>query len=260
MRYRCEATSIEGFVQQVACSYLRHGYWWYVASIVPDKKDPREVDAKLIRRYDIDRSERRRASAKRRGEANMQYIRYGRFFLLMATQGDHEFKDAERQRLRDVRRVPIKFAGYSISYRRGGRTRQGEPDPKWHAHIEIERAQYRLLRDYFLELSVHRRAESLARAFYRIEFEPYAPIRRQLLAIHRQVNRKRAQHGYEPVPVEALRLRRKVVKPFEAAPLQSLIEVAGSAVEASPLENRQALNPSPEGKDQLPGNPSARID
>jgi hypothetical protein len=145
----------------------------------------------------------------------MQYIRCGRFFLLMATKGDHPFKDAERDQIRDVRRVPIKFAGYSISFRRGGRTRQGEPDPKWHAHVEIERAQYRLLRDYFLDRAVHRRAETLARAFYRIEFEPYAPIRRQLLAILRRVNRKRAGHGYEPIAVDSLRLRHAVVRPFE---------------------------------------------
>jgi hypothetical protein len=217
MPYRCEATSIEGFVQQIACSYLRHGYWWYVAGLIPPDKNPHDVDAKLIERYDIARSERRRASAKRRGEANMQYIRCGRFFLLMATKGDHPFKDAERDQIRDVRRVPIKFAGYSISYRRGGRTRQGEPDPKWHAHVEIERAQYRLLRDYFLERAVHRRAETLSSAFYRIEFEPYAPIRRQLLAILRQVNRKRARHGYEPISTDVLRLRRKVVKPFDSS-------------------------------------------
>jgi hypothetical protein len=219
MPYRCEATSIEGFVQQIACSYLRHGYWWYVTGLIPSEKNPHDVDAKLIQRYDIDRSERRRASAKRRGEANMQYIRCGRFFLLMATKGDHPFKDAERDQIRDVRRVPIKFAGYSISYRRGGRTRQGEPDPKWHAHVEIERAQYRLLRDYFLERAVHRRAETLARSFYRVEFEPYAPIRRQLLAILRQVNRKRAGHGFESISTEALRLRRTVVKPFEPIPV-----------------------------------------
>jgi hypothetical protein len=219
MPYRCEATSIEGFVQQIACSYLRHGYWWYVAGLIPPDKNLHDVDAKLIRRYDIDRSERRRASAKRRGEANMQYIRCGRFFVLMATKGDHPFKDAERDQIRDVRRVPIKFAGYSISYRRGGRTRQGEPDPKWHAHVKIERAQYRMLRDYFVERAVHRRAETLARAFYRIEFEPYAPIRRQLLAILRQVNRKRVRHGFEPISTDALRLRRTVVKPFAQSPV-----------------------------------------
>ena len=38
MPYKCETTSIEGFVQQIACSYLRHGYWWYVTGVVPTGK------------------------------------------------------------------------------------------------------------------------------------------------------------------------------------------------------------------------------
>jgi hypothetical protein len=32
--YRCVATSIEGFVQQVACSYLVNGYVFYVRRVV----------------------------------------------------------------------------------------------------------------------------------------------------------------------------------------------------------------------------------
>lgn len=144
----------------------------------------------------------------------MQYIRCGSFFVLMATAGDHPFKHAERGQIRDIRRVPTKFAGYSISYRRGGRTRKGDPDPKWRAHVEIERSQYKLLRDYFLDRAVHRRAETLGRSFRNVEFEPYAPLRRQLLAIWRQVNRKRKRQSYELVPVNALRLRRNIVKPF----------------------------------------------
>ena len=201
-------------MQQIACSYLRHGYWWYVTGVIPAGKDPHRIDAKLIERYEIDRSARRRASAKRKGQANMQYIRCGSFFVLMVTAGDHAFKDAERGQIRDIRRVPVKFAGYSISYRRGGRTRKGEPDPKWHAHVEIERSQYKLLRDYFLDRAVHRRAETLGRSFRNVEFDPYAPVRRQLLAIRRQVNRKRKRHGYELIPVTALRIRRNIVKPF----------------------------------------------
>ena len=41
MQYRSEATSVEGFVQQIACCYLRHGYWFYVTGVVPERKDPR---------------------------------------------------------------------------------------------------------------------------------------------------------------------------------------------------------------------------
>ena len=165
----------------------------------------------------IDLARRQRPAvggAKRKMEANTQSIRCGSFFVLPATAGDHPFKDAQRGQIRDIRRVPINFAGYSIRYRRGGRPRQGEPDPKWHAHVEIERGQYKLLRDDFLDRAVHRRAETLARSVRNVEFEPYAPVRRQLLAIWRQVNRKRKRHGYELVPVTALRLYQNIIELF----------------------------------------------
>jgi hypothetical protein len=215
MNYRCEATSVAGFVQQIACSYLRHGYWWYATGVIPERKDPICVDVKLVDRYEIDLSEWKRSRRKHLGYANMHYLRYGRFFVLLATQGRHEFFEAERSLIRDFRRVPLRFAGYSISYRRGGRTRRGEPDPKWHAHVEIERRHYNELKSHFLCRATHRSVENLAREFGRIPYEPYAPIRRQLLNILRSVNRARKHAGYELVPPSVLRLRRRIVKPFE---------------------------------------------
>src|SRR4051794_2741739 len=106
-RYRCVATSVEGFVQQVAASYLRHGYWWYVCGIVPAWKDCDLVDRKLISKYSIDVSESTRGRRKRNGQANLQYLRYERFFVLMATQGKHIFFEQESGSIRDIRRVPI---------------------------------------------------------------------------------------------------------------------------------------------------------
>ena len=214
MQYRCETTSITGFVQQIACTYLRHGYWFYVTGIIPEGKDPRAVDAKLIKKYDIAVSESTRGRRKRQGKANLQYLRHQRLFVILATDGDHPFKDEERENIRDMRRVPLKFAGYSISYRRGGRTMAGEVDSKWHAHVEIERERYKEIRDYLLELSTHRTAKYLALSFYEIPFEPYAPVRRQLLNILRVVNRARKRAGYELLPTEVLPLRRRVVRPF----------------------------------------------
>ena len=52
--YRYRATSIEGFVQQLAVSYVTHGYWFYVSGWIPQGKDPEKTDAKLIERYGID--------------------------------------------------------------------------------------------------------------------------------------------------------------------------------------------------------------
>lgn len=138
MSYRCEATSVGGFVQQLAVSYLRNGYWFYVAGRVPDGKDPSAVDRKLVERYGIDRSKWSRARRKRQGLANVQYIRFGRFFLILATHGTHRFFEEEGKVIRDARRQPITFAGYSISHR-GGRP-----------HVRIERLEHRLLRDRFL--------------------------------------------------------------------------------------------------------------
>src|SRR5688572_3638982 len=93
MPYRSEATSVEGFVQQLACCYLRHGYWWYVTGVVPPGKDPLSVDRKLIAKYGIGVSESTRARRKRSGQANLQYLRHGRFFVILATKGRHRFFD-----------------------------------------------------------------------------------------------------------------------------------------------------------------------
>jgi hypothetical protein len=112
-------------VQQVAVSYLRHGYWFHVTGWIKPGKNREAVDRKLIEKYQIAISERERADRKRRGFANLQYIRYASFFLLLATEGHHAFKQEERNQIRDCRRVPIKFEGYSLSYRHSGLTPRG---------------------------------------------------------------------------------------------------------------------------------------
>ena len=53
MEYRCEATSPTGFVQQLASGYLPHGYWFYVPGCIPEHKDARAVDGKLLDKYGI---------------------------------------------------------------------------------------------------------------------------------------------------------------------------------------------------------------
>ncbi len=214
MLYRAEATSLEGFVQQIACCYLRHGYWFYVTGQVPAGKDPRAIDRKLIAKYGIGVSDSTRARRKRLGQANLQYLRHGRRFVILATKGQHHFFTVESKSIHDIRHVPLQYGGYSISYRRGGRTRTGERDARWHAHVEIERRRYLELKAWFLDMATHRSVDHLALAFYQIPFEPYAPVRRQLLNLWRAVNRTRRQAGFKPVPVEVLPLKRRIVRPF----------------------------------------------
>ncbi len=213
--YRCQATSPAGLVQQVAVCYLRHGYWYYVTGQIPDHKDPDLVDRKLIAKYEIDITERQRAYRKQRGLANMQYIRFERWFLLLITDGHHPFKQQEKSQIRDCRRHPIKFNGYSISYRRSGLTPKGGSAPKWHSCVRIDNRTYRELRAQLLNQATHRSADHLAQQFASLPFARFAPIRRQLLTLLRTVNKARQNVGYETVPTFALKLRRSIIRPFD---------------------------------------------
>lgn len=224
MAYRCEVTSIEGFVQQIACCYLPHGYRWYVTGRIPLHKDPELVDAKLIERYGLDISKRQRARQKERGIATVQYLRHQHFFVLLATDGRHELFGAERGKVRDVRRQPLRFYDYSISYRSGGRTRTGEIDRRWHSHVQMAPEAYRTERAYFMELALRKSVDDLCVELRCVPFEPYAPVRRQLLNILRAVNGRRKAAAKDPVPTTALRLRRRVVRPFERAGCSWIVE------------------------------------
>jgi len=80
--------------------------------------------------------------------------------------------------------------------------------------VRINSEQYNMLKSYFIDICTHRSVEQIREEFRSLPFEPYAPVRRQFLNILRAINRTRRHRGLGPVPVEALRLRRHIVKPF----------------------------------------------
>lgn len=203
MEYRCEATSLEGFIQQIAVSYIGRGYWYYVTGTISKGKDPKAVDAKLISKYNITAKKWERSRRKQKGLANLQYIRFERFFVILASDGKHIFKERESKELRDCRRNAFRFGGYQIAFRNG------------HVQVRIDDDTYQQIKAHYTELALHRRAESLIEEFYRFPFEPYAPIRRQAFNILRQVNRIRKTAGFEQLPSSCIWLKRRIIKPFE---------------------------------------------
>ncbi len=204
-RYCCEAVSPEGFVQQLAVSLVPNGYWFYVKGIIPEGKDPRAIDQKLIEKYRIAVSKFTRCRRKRSGLANVQYLRHSRFFVLIATHGRHEFFEEERIRIKDLRETPIKFASYAISFRGG------------HAHVRIEQQTLRDLNGFFLNFATKRSRAWLEEMFLKLPFEPYAPVRRQEWTLWRRVNEARAASRMEPLSQSCLRQRRNIVRPFDGA-------------------------------------------
>lgn len=208
--YRCEAATVEGFVQQLAVNYVGNGYFFYVTGVIPEHKDPKAVDRKLILKYRIGISKWARMRRKAQGTANVQYLRHGRFYVLVATHGRHPFfrresDGGEGDQVKDLRRVPIKFASYSIGYRGG------------HPHVGIERGTYLDLKSYLLDLALRRPKATLEREFWNLPFEPYAPVRRQLVTMFKGVNERRSVAGLEPLEISCLRLRRRICRPFDLA-------------------------------------------
>lgn len=202
-----------GFVQQFACCYVRHGYHYYVVGEIPPKKDPVAVDDRIVDRYGIGLSKFARARRKRAGLANVQYIRFRRFFVLCSTgpRGEHRFFDEHGSgQIRNIREQPLAFGGYSIGWHRG-------VDRRWHVSVRIHPERYRSLKAYLLGIATRRSVKQLEAEFAGLRFEPYAPVRRQYLALWRAVNRERKTAGLSQVSSSCLRMRRQVVRPFGPA-------------------------------------------
>lgn len=209
MAYRCVAVSLAGFVQQLAVAYIANGYWFYVSGWIPEQKEPAKTDAKIIAQYGLDVSKWTRTRRRKAGAASVQYLRCGRFYVIVATHGEHPFFAAEGTQVCDFRRRPLFFAGYSIGCRRA---RGGGA---WHASVRIEREQFKRLKSDFCALALRCPVGELARHIRAIAWEPYAPVRDQLGILLRAVNRRRKAAGLDLLPPDAFPRRRRPLRPFD---------------------------------------------
>jgi hypothetical protein len=218
--YACVASSVEGFVQRLALDYVRYGYWFYVVGSIPAGMSPAKIDRDIISRYKVNISRWTRYRRAKLGLASVRYLRFERFYVLIANEGQHLFREREAERMKDIRKTPIRFAGYSIGYKRskGGNS--------WHPSVRVERNQYRVLKREFLDASLKLSVKALVKAFRSLPFEPYAPVRWQLVNLLQLVNDRRKAARLPLVPVRALRFKRRSVRRFEPGPSPKLDKAA----------------------------------
>lgn len=218
LSYNWEATTLEGFVQQLAVGYVARRYFFYVSGRVPRRLTADEHDERLLKKFSVAKSKwsryrrTRRLGPDGRPLANVQYLRYRDFWVLLATAGHHKFFIEHTKRTHDglasvsqyddVRRRPIRYGGYSIGH-------NGK------ASVRISRHAYRELKEHFLSLATRcRSTEPLEQEFRRSPFEPYGGVTRQMFALLKAVNQSRRLAGLPRVPKECVRVKRRVVKPF----------------------------------------------
>jgi hypothetical protein len=210
MPYQCVAVSVAGFVQQLAVNYVARGYYFYVTGTIPEEKDPAKTDRKIIEQYGIDVSKWARARRRKEGKATIHYLRCDRFYVIIATHGEHAFFAAEQNQIRDIRKRPLRFMGHAIGV---GRSHH---DRSLHVSVRIQREIFRELLAQFKRAAVQRTVEDLCREFRALPFEPFAPVRDQYAILLRAVNRLRKTAGLELVPWNAIRHFRKPVRVFSA--------------------------------------------
>lgn len=229
--YKYEVASLTGFLQRVATHLLPKGYYFFVQGVLSEGKDPYALDAKLLAKYDVAKSEGARRWRKQQGLGNVQYVRFGPSWILLATHGDHPIRAGEGNNLKDVRRAPIRIGDYALYVKRGNFLKRcstdedAKPDGRWRVRVLIARESYRELCAYFLSIACHRRADALAEELHALPYEPYAPVRKQLLKLLRLINAKRQAAGYSKIPPTCLRFKRLIVHAFQPPshkPLSSL--------------------------------------
>ncbi len=193
--YCCVCASPGGFLRKLAISYVSHGYLCYATGTVADKFDPSAVDSSIVERYQLGLSKDQRYRLKARGEANIQYLRHKRFYVLLATKGEHTF--FQRENYFDFRKKPLHFQCYLVSFVNS------------RVSVLLDGDMFKTLRAYSLEVGKHRAkqsAEELIRKEFS-RFEPYAGVKTQFLSITREVNQARKLSGFKPINIHLFRVR-----------------------------------------------------
>jgi hypothetical protein len=111
---RCEVKTLGAFLQRIAVYGFRCGYKRYAVRHIPEGKDLVVIDRKLIDTYGVTRCRMQRLRERQRGNASVQYVRWGHSFILMATDGAHP--TFSKVRSFDARVSPLHFGGYSIGF------------------------------------------------------------------------------------------------------------------------------------------------
>ena len=207
-QYRYIAVSVDGFVEQLV-RYVNAGHYFYVTGSVPAEKVEQRIDQKLLERYSVVMARWERARRKQAGFASVHYLRYEQFFILIGTHGNHAFYDQHSpQQISDCRRNGIRFAGYSIRRSYCSRTN------KWHTLVRLDKVTVQALKSHLLQIATRRGKLQLEDEIRSICFQPYRPVREQLIAMVRAVNRKRKAAGMQVIDLNAVRSRRRITKPF----------------------------------------------
>ena len=191
--YPCEARSIDAFLAQVV-RYVSSGHYFYIRCRIPDGKDPRAVDEKIVGLYDVHRPRWQRKRRNLKTTAGIHYLRCGRLFVVMLTKGTHEaFYRDHASSVLDIRRTALKAFGYSI------RRSYSENEKRWRVFVRLDKETYRKVKAHMLTVCTwpaFRARESMEQQFRALPYQAYCAGART--ALQRRQGGERGASSYRP--------------------------------------------------------------
>ena len=116
--------------------------------------------------------------------------------MILATHGEHRFFSEEAKDIRDIRRWPFYFGGYSVSYREG---RSGG-----HVSVKIEKERLSQLQEYFFYAASRASVEDLVFELRSFSFPSFAQVRTQVFYLVQEINAFRRLAGLERIPADTV--------------------------------------------------------
>ena len=180
----CAAPTLGDFLYRVSLGGFRFGYYRYAVREIPVGKDLEKVDLKVMDAYGVTACRMRRLRQRRAGLASVQYVRFQRSFILMATDGTHAA--FEQIRSVDVRSAPLHFRSYSVG-------------------LACGRVSVRVAKEVWCKVVAYQLARALGdlgaveQRLHELSFYRFPGVVAQVNQLAAAINCKRKQAGLDPI-------------------------------------------------------------
>jgi hypothetical protein len=216
MAYHCVARNTDEFLHQLT-RLVGNGHYFYFSHLLDDQHDPTRLDQKIVDQWKLDVPYWKRTAKYRRGLPSIHYLRYGRFYVLLASKGrldgeSHPF--FVEYPLMDIRRHSLHCFGYGVRYALSRAT------GKRQIFVRLEKEARQHLRTDLVRKCTSQRygsRDALEEEVRTLPYQWYQPVRTQLKTILREVNKVRRRSGLSQIRFDCVPDRMRPPQRFSCA-------------------------------------------
>lgn len=179
--YHAEAKTSAEIIRRLTKYYIPNGYYFFTVSTIPERKDVAEVDRNIIEKYGLAISRTTRSRDKAKGVARVQYLRYERQVILVATRGEHSFFDDKS--VRDCRKTPLPVWYYWIT----------ASENRYHVRVCPE--SYHMVREKLLRLAESGKEDDAIEQIRALPWLNYPDIQKQKWRLTKELSQALRKKG-----------------------------------------------------------------